>query len=423
MRHRFIGGALLAAAALLAGGSAAQAQAPGFHTLPITARGQSPADIGGLNPPLNSDPTIPIPTGAAGSAGFYGAVEFVLFNQTRALGNQNIAYRGLVDSTGAITGVPGTYLGSRVVGLKTDDLGRSTFQPGYKIELGYKFEDGTAIYANWMQLVDAKYSTGATSVTPFFRSNLSLTDTYLVSGVYNFPPAFGGPAVKTGLDTSPGQTASLTYGIWNGATTMDISFIQRFTQAEVGGRMPILQTEYSRVYALTGARFAWIFERFSWYTAAYDTGGNLRPQDVAWYTNTLSQRMYGPFIGSGHEIYLANSFSLSVDLTAAALLNIDKERVKYKLENPGAGGVLSPVSSKRSRDNFGIVPNANAAVNLWWYPIEGVQIRLGYTAMSYFNTVRMQEPVGFNYGAIDPRYQTQVFRLIHGLNVGIGLFF
>src|SRR5437762_14093988 len=119
MRHRFIGGALLAAAALLTGPAATRAQAPGYSPYPITVRGQSPGDIGGLNAPLNAEPNIPIPTGQSGSAGFYTSAEFVMLTQTRAIGSQIIAYRGLVDSTGAITGIPGTYVGSQQVGLTT----------------------------------------------------------------------------------------------------------------------------------------------------------------------------------------------------------------------------------------------------------------------------------------------------------------
>jgi hypothetical protein len=388
----------------------------------MTARGQSPADIGGLNPPLNSDPTIPIPTGAAGSAGFYATAEFVMLTQTRPIGNQVVAYRGLVDSTGVITGLPGTYLGSHQVGLDTNSFGRTTFQPGWKVELGYKFEDGTALYANFLQLQDAKYSAGASLVPPFFRSDRNLNDTFLVAGVYNFPPSFAGPSQKTGYDNNS-QTSSNTYGVWDGASTMDISFIQRYTEANIGMRMPVLQTDYSRVYALGGGKFAWLFERFSWYTASYDVNGNLRAQDVAWYTNTLSQRMYGPFVGAGHEVFLANQFSLSVDLTAAALLDVVKERAKYKMESPNGGGVLNPVASSRSVNEYSIVPNANASVNLWWYPIEGVQVRVGYSGMAYFNTRSMRDPIGFNYGAIDPVYDVKVFRLIHGVNAGIGLFF
>jgi hypothetical protein len=422
MRHRFIGGALLAAAALVSGPVAARAQSPGHGQYPITFRGQAPADIGGLNPPINADPTIPIPTGASGSAGFYTSAEFVMLTQTRAIGDQIIAYRGFVDSTGSINGIPGIYNGSGFPALTTGDLGRTTWNPGYKVELGYKFEDGTTVFANWMQLADAHYNVSATLVPPYFRSAIDLSDTFLVAGVYNFPPQYAGPAQDTTFDP-PGALASNTYGIWNAADVMTLRFTQRFSQADAGIRTPLFMTEYSRVYGVGGFRYAWFFERFQWYTADYDTSGIVRNQDVAWYTNTLSQRMYGPFVGCGHEIFIANEFSLSADLTGSLLLNVIKERNKYKLETRGSGGTLNPVASKRSFNEYSVVPNANVNLNLWWYPVEGVQVRVGYAAMAYFNTRRMEEPVGFNYGAIDPQYDTQYFRLLHGVNVGIGLFF
>ncbi|HEY3787721.1 MAG TPA: hypothetical protein VGL71_02650, partial [Urbifossiella sp.] len=131
---------------------------------------------------------------------------------------------------------------------------------------------------------------------------------------------------------------------------------------------------------------------------------------------TLSQRMYGPFVGIGHEIFLADQFSLSVDLTGAALIGIVKERAKYELMDKST-------EAKAGVNEWTLVPNANANVNLWWYPVEGVQVRLGYQAMTYFNTRNLQDPVGFNMGAIDPVYGTQYFRLVHGLNFGVGLFF
>lgn len=401
MRHRFIGGALLAAAALLAGSTAAHAQ----------------SNTGGTYP-LNSEPTIPIPTGATGSAGFYTAAEFVILTQTRTIGNQTVAYRGLVDSLGHITGVPGAYLGSGQVALSTDMLGRTTFSPGFRVELGYAFEDGTRVFANYMQLFDAHYSAGATAVPPYFRSDLALNDTYLVSQVYNFPPQYAGPGRKTSYDGLRNllTDSSDTYGVWNGATTMDIKYTQRYQQAQVGGRVPIFQTDYSRVYGLAGGQFSWFFERFWWHTVSFAVDGTARPADAANYTNTLSQRMYGPFVGCGHEIFLANQFSLSLDLTAGLLLSIAKERAKYEAGDQST-------EAKRSNDRFDIVPNFNGSVNLWWYPIEGVQVRVGYQALTFFNTRNMLDPIGFNYGAIDPVYNTQVFRLIHGVNVGIGLFF
>jgi hypothetical protein len=421
MCHRFIGGALLAAASLLAGTGPARAQVPveigsalpGYIT-PYKARATD-GDIGLGQVPLNTHPTIPIPTGYTGSAGFYTAAEFVLLSQTRTIGDQTVAFRGLVDSTGVITGLPGTYIGSGQPALTTDELGRRTFQPGWRIELGYKFEDGTRVYGNFLQLVDAHYSAGATQVPPFFRSRRDLTDTFLVAGVFNFPPEFAGPGQKTGFDAA-GATSSNTYGIWNGASVMDIKFTQRYTESEVGLRMPVFQTDYSRVYGMAGGRFAWFFERFYWRTVSFDINGNTTPQFAADYTNTLSQRMYGPFVGCGHEVFLANQFSCSLDLTAALLLSVVKERVKYD-----RGDDLDP--AKRGWQEYDVVPNFNAALNLWWYPIEGVQVRIGYNAMTYFNTRNMLNPIGFNYGAIDPVYETQVFRLLHGVNFGVGLFF
>jgi hypothetical protein len=50
-------------------------------------------------------------------------------------------------------------------------------------------------------------------------------------------------------------------------------------------------------------------------------------------------------------------------------------------------------------------------------------MQLGYQAWTFFNTKSMEEPIGFNYGVIDPAYRTQYFRVVHGLNAGVGLFF
>lgn len=414
MCQRFIGGALLAAAAVVAGASGGQAQVPGGAGFPVTARGQAPANTG-FDAPINTDPTIPIPTGRAGAAGFYTAAEFVILTQRRTIGEQTVAFRGLVDSTGDITGLPGGYIGSGKEALNTRELGRTTFNPGFQTEVGYRFEDGTRIYANYVQLFDYTYTAGASLVPPFFRSRQDLSDTFLTAGVFNFIPQYAGPPVKTAYDP-PGAQASNTYGIWNGATTMDISFVQRFQQAEIGGRMPMFQTEFSRVYGMAGARFDWFFERFKWRTVAYDSSGNTGPQFAATYTNELSQRLYGPFVGFGHEVFLANQFSASLDLTGGLLLGVIKERAKYELDT-------EQTQNKRTFNEYSIVPNANAAINLWWYPVEGVQVRVGYQAMSFFNTRRMEDPIGFNYGAIDPVYDVQFLRLVHGVNVGVGLFF
>jgi hypothetical protein len=410
MRYRDFGGVLVAAVTVLA----APAQSLAQHVVGTPAL--TDGSDGGFQVPLNTDPIYRLPTGRAGDSGFYTAAEFVMLTQTRDFGSQTIAVRGFFDSAGVLTGIPGTFVGSGTEALNTRDFSRQTYQPGFNVEIGYRFDNGMRLFFNYMQLVEAHASLGATLVPPLFRGPPGLADTFLSAPVFNFPPNFAGPARKV-----QGFGDYQIYGIWNAASTMDIRIVQRYQEMNAGYRIPMLETDYSRLYGTAGGRFAWIFERFQWWTFSYDLNGNVRPQDTARYTNTLSQRMYGPFIGVGHEIFILNQFSLSTDLTGAMLFEVAKMRAKYQLGENVPADIAT--QSKFGREEFRIVPNINAAVNFWWYPVEGVQIRVGYQALMFFNTLHMNEPVGFNYGNIDPSYKVKEFRLLHGFNAGIGFFF
>ena len=412
MRHRYIGGALLAAVAVLTGPGVGYAQFGPDVGNPVPG-----GDGGGFQVPSNTDPIIHLPTGKAGDSGFYVSADYVMLNMTRAMGNQTIATRGFYDSAGNITGVPGTFIGSNTVGLSTKNLSGETYQPGFTVELGWRTEGGVTIFANYLELMDAKYSRGASAVPPGLSPDANLADTFLSSPVYNFTAQFAGPQDKLAVDGTPGNPGFTAYGIWNGASEEVISFIQRYQQMQFGTRIPLFQTEYSRVYGVAGAQFSWIFERFNWFVGDLDVNGNSLPSFAANYTNTLSQRMYGAMIGIGHEIFIANQFSLSGELTGSGMADIAVERSKYELEDKTAESV------KYSSDQYRFVPNVNAALNLWWYPTEGVQIRLGYQAMTFYNTLYMKDPVGFNAGFPKPEYDVKAFRLIHGFNVGIGFFF
>ena len=362
-----------------------------------------------------STENLPLATGKPNDNGFFSFFEYVSLFQSRALpNNQVVAYRGLVDSLGQVTGLPGTYIGSGVVGLQTNDLPRGGSQIGFNVGFGYKTSDGTSIYFSYMRQFEMNLHAGATQVPAFFRTDVSLADTFLTSGVYNFPPNFAGPAVKTAFDKVNGLTNF--YGLWNGASEMNIQYNQWFTNSDITVRTPLFETEYSRIYGLAGGRFDWFFERFKWETVDIDVGNGNIPTVAANYTNTLSQRMYGPFVGCGNEVYLGNSFALSVDTTGALLLDIIKERVVYELGDKS-------ISNKMSRNEMNIVPSVTVSANLWWYPIEGVQLRVGYSAYMFFNTLYMDQPIGFNYNQPDPAYSVDFFRIVHGVNVGVGLFF
>jgi hypothetical protein len=398
MRHRYLGGALLAAAALLAGPSAATAQ--------VTA-----GEGGGFQTPLNTGPLSALPTGRSGDAGFYVGMEFVMLAQTRAIGNQTVARRGFFDIGGQLTGISGSFIGSGEEALNPRMFGRRTMQPGFNLEVGYRLSDSTRIFVNYMQLYDAQYTLGASTIPPMFNTGANLENTFLSSPVFNFNNLFAGAINKVQGAPSLDNT-----GIWNAASQMDMKFTQRFQQLQAGARVPVLQSEYSRVYGAAGFQFSWFFERFFWRTVSQDVNGIADSNDAARYTNTLSQRLYGPFIGCGHEIFVANQFSVSLDLTGALMLAVEKQRAKYILEDQTS-------QTKWGREEFRLVPNANAAINLWWYPIEGVQMRVGYQALTFYNTLYMRDPVGFNFGNIQPGYYTKYFRLLHGFNVGIGFFF
>lgn len=401
MYHKLYGGWLVLTAAALA------LAAPG-------ARGQ--ANDSTYSYPTRASDNVPIPTGQPGTHGFYTFGEFRFLTQNWTLGDQVVAVRGFTDSSGVLTGQPGTFLGSGRVALRTGDFGRASWTPGFTAGLGYKLDDGTSVYASITQMMDHQYAAGASLVPPGQTFGRQLADSFISAPVFNFTPDYSGPFVDTALDLDPNFPTNNTFGIWNAAEVMDISYTTRFVTAEIGARVPLFQTEYSRIYGLAGGRYAWFWERFEWRTVDSDVNGAAFPSDTAWYKNDLSQRMYGPFLGCGHEVYVGKRFSLSLDLTAAGLINLIKTRAKYELGD-------ETTQIKRSRNDFQVTPNVNADLNMWWYPIEGVQMRVGYSAMTFYNTQQMQYPIDFNYGAIDPGYDRQYFRIVHGFNVGVGLFF
>jgi len=148
MRKRYFLGTMLVTAALLAAPVPAQAQGLSDYYVPST-------------PSVNA----PIPTGNPRSSGVFVAAEFVFLSQSRTIENQVIATRGFFDAGGLITGTPGTYVGSGATALQTDDLGRSTYAPGYRVTVGWKTEDNMSFYLSFMQTADMKYNAGA-SITP-----------------------------------------------------------------------------------------------------------------------------------------------------------------------------------------------------------------------------------------------------------------
>jgi hypothetical protein len=415
MRYRWTIAGLLAALGLLTGPLApnAIAQGPGW-------------DLSG-----NTMPTTPLPTGPYqhDGSGFYTAVEFMMLRMYRNIGAQQVAVRGLVDSAGLLNGTPGAFLGSGEEALNTAQLGRQAWSPGSRLTIGYRNEQGWNFSLSWLHLFDTKSSAGASTQGPNFGDQtFNLENSFLFSPVFNFSPDFTGPVARNTTGGPIATNGSIVFGalngIWNGASDMTIVYTERFDNWDASVKVPVFETENARTYAIAGGRFSWIWERFMWRTTALGIDvDNIalgappqqtsRPEWAARYLNTLSQRMYGPMIGTGHEVWLGSGFSLDLECTGSVLLDIAKQRAKYVREDQAT-------QSKRAWTDFRIVPNFNVGLNLTWQPLEGVTIKAGYNALNYFNTLQMTNPIGFNFGQIDPGYTTKAYRILHGANVGVG---
>jgi hypothetical protein len=387
------------------------------------------------------DPQVPIPLwhDRPETGGFYAAFEFLFMRQTNPIKNELIARRGLLDFDGSITADlsgnpiitplgplvvstptprPGTFIGSGTPALTTQDIkGPQTWEPGWEVHLGWKFENGIAVDFSWMSLLETRYTAVATLVPPNLQAGEILQETFLFSPVFNFNHDFAGPPDKLGIGNP-----FAAFGIWNGATNEQISLLQRFDKFDIIGRIPLYETDCSRCYGLIGPSFVWFWERFKWITYAFDVNGQLPDgaRDIADYTNIVSNRLYGVKIGGGDEFRLGDTpigtFSVSLDLAASAYMDFIKERAKYTLGDQS-------IQNKRSRSEYKFVPEIEGQLNVWWYPIEGVQIRLGYDAMGFFNTVSAPYPVDFNYGRLDGGWVDGTSRWLDGFNFGIGFIF
>ena len=419
MRNRRIITGLLVAVGLLAAARPAAGQPSGW-------------DVSGNDcPPV----WAPIGTYQHDGSGWYTGVEFMFMHQKRVVGDQLLAVRGVLLTTGTpsfpgsiviplapIAGFPaGTFLGSHEEALRSGTLGRSSWEPGYRLTLGYRMENGWNFSVSWLHLAEAKYSGGAGFIGPNFVNPGTVSEnTFLFAPVFNFSPAF----VGRNPFPNPPFLQNPTAGIWNGAQDMTILFTQRFDNWDLAGRFPVFETENARTYAIAGGRFSWFWERFQWRTvkpASEITDGvsfqfEDFPDSAARYINTISQRMYGPMVGTGHEVILssgaAGAFGASFECTGSVLLNVAKKRAKYIREDEAT-------EAKRSQLDNLITPNLDLSFNLTWQPVDGLTIRAGVNMFNYFNTLYMKEPVSFNVGNIDPVYDTKWWRHVTGCNVGL----
>lgn len=429
-------------------GPGASPSGPGTGALPAgpptaEALGLPPAGPSSVVPPTVSraqqidyevpraDPVFPVPLYSPRPelGGFFFDGEFLYWRQTNPIRNQIIAIRGFQNTDGGSPPgqAPGTFNGSGAEALNAQDVsGPGTYIPGYRFGLGYRFRNGITVEGIYNHLFNVRYVAQATLVPPTTpppgQLDPALANTFLFSPVFNFSSDWAGPTLPNIVGGNPQGN----YGIWNAAEEMTLRFEQRLEKYELRFRIPIFETEYDpvqnpeklalRCYGMWGLRHYWVWERFQWRTVNRDANGNAEPKDFATYSNILSQPMYGPFVGWGGEVYKGHGVSLSLDLFAGAYVNFVREIVRWERGDRAT-------EAKRSRRVYTIVPETEAHLNVWWYPIEGVQIRLGYDVMGLYNTIASPRPVDFNFGAMAPDFPHWAVRMLDGFNVGIGFIF
>jgi hypothetical protein len=441
---------LAAGAALAPTGARAQTGADGFGGAPAPYLLQlqaAPIFRGQMGVDKQEDPTYPLPLGHPRMdvvGGIYTAIEFVMFRQTNPIGHQLAAVRGFTDVDGSVTGdlngtvvnavgqppfiirgpiVPGNFLGTGTPALFTDDLrGQESFQPGYKITLGYRFDSGSAIEASWMALQKVTYSANA-SLIPTNFANLGngavLADSFVSALFFNLPPEFAGANQKLAIG-NPGAV----YGVFNGDNNISESFQSYFQDLDIRGRVPWYQDDCTRIYGYAGGRFAWIWEQYRLRAVSADFLGNSAPSDVGVFQNTVSNRMYGPFAGIGAERYLGNGFGIGLEAEAAFLLDIVKERAQVQNgDRPNAASGVPFVIVKKAATNFSPVGEFAANAQMYWYPIEGVQLRAGYNLMTFLNTVAAENPIAFDARSFEPDWKNKSIRYFDGFNCGVGFIF
>jgi hypothetical protein len=401
-----------------------------------------------------ADPTFPFPLYSTHpeAGGFFAFGEGVIYRQNNPLKSEIVAQRGFVvnlpvvvsDALGTpqnvtIPGVTqsGTFVGSGTEALDVNQVrGNNGWEPGFKMGAGWKFSDGSSLSIDWLHLTDAHNAAAASLIPSGGNIRNDGADSFLYSNVYNFPTAYGGPPDKiTGLNPQnlllnnqvfqtfnaifgiPVPATGAVYGIWNGATTETIEFTQRFDQYQATWRQPIYETETYRLSGLFGPRISWIWQRFAWKVIDFDVNGNSNPLWQAQYANIVSNRLYGFHAGFAHECYLGHGVALNCEIEGALFGDGVKEEAEYNLERGAVGPGI-----KRAKTEITVVPSFDATIGLLWFPIEGIEIHAGYNVKGFLNTISSPQPIDFNFGRVDPRFES-TSRFFDGFDLGIGFIF
>jgi hypothetical protein len=283
--------------------------------------------------------------------------------------------------------------------------------PGFQVEIGWKFGDGSALTASFWYLATAQYSAVATLAAPNYQYNSNQSATFLTAYVFNFPTAFAGAPNKV----ATGGPYSV-YGLWNGASTMTEAYWQEAEQFYMTYRKPFYETETYRASALVGPRWIRLADKFQWITTDIDALGLSSPIYEGVYNNIVTNNNYGVWAGLQQEWYLGWGFAAMLNLNGGVFIDSVTTEVDYQL------GLREGTENKRGRHFFQAAAEAQVTPSLMWYPLEGIQMQLAYDWFAIFNNTASPQPVDFNYSSLTPAYSNPV-RFFNGFQATVAFVF
>jgi hypothetical protein len=409
--------------------------------------------------------------------GFYFATEAVVMRMNNAMRNQVVARRGLRDIDGSIhgsgqlldwvtpagtyittlfedRGTPGQIIGSGEVALTTNETTRDLFQPGGRVTLGYRFRNGMSVEFSYMGLTKARSTAFAGSPPHTHAVGIDDANSFLFSDFFNFSPYFAGPQRDVISDVSltqippgPGTTVAIAptpadwnafggwavsaYGITNGAEFYSIQEDLSMHTSELNLRVPVSQFEGTRTYWTGGFRYISTLEKFrmrvedhgiSTTTAGFNNGGTFeadesRPEWSLRYTVKQKNIFYGLQTGVGGEAYLFNGFAVSLDTKLGVLAETSRtSTVLQRLD------LESGIGIKHTNNQINLAGLFQGGAYLWWYPVEGVQFRVGYEYLGIVGARRMAEPLDYNWGHLNPIARNS-YLSVDGIVAGVAFIF
>ncbi|MGH7174714.1 MAG: hypothetical protein ACRELG_30990 [Gemmataceae bacterium] len=386
--------------------------------VPGTSRAQESWPQGGFATGY-APPAVPLPYPLYNThpemGGLFVAGSYIMYNETNPIQGQAIAFRGFVATDDTVlnaAGSAGTFVGPRNDALDAIQVhGPATFSPGFQVELGWKFGDGSSITGTFWYITQLSYSAAATLAAPNYQYNSNASATFLTSYVSEFPSSFAGAPNKV---TTGGPYS--VYGIWNGASYMTESYQQWAEQFYLTYRKPFYETENYRASALVGPRWMRLSDKFQWITTDLTSLGISNPVYEGIYNNTVTNNNYGAFVGLQQEWYMGWGLAAMLNLNGGAFLDSVSTNVDYQR------GDREGPENKRGIRSWRPAAEAQITPSIMWYPLEGIQLQMAYDVFGVFNNVASPQPVDFNYSSLTPQF-TEPVRIFQGFRVSAAVIF